>query len=343
MTRPVEYWGVYKKDGMKKSYLITGGTGFIGRNVTRSLVYDGFNVRVLDDNSRGNLESLKDIRHDFEFIKGDIRNPQVVKRACQRVDGVVHLAAVNGTKFFYSMPEVVLDVSTRGIINIIDACLWHGVGELYFASSSEVYQTPPRIPTPEAVPMVIPDLANARYSYAGGKIISELLIVNYGRKYFKRAIIFRPHNVYGPEMGWEHVIPQFVLRMKELAARGQSPLKFPIQGTGRETRSFIFIDDFVSGLALIMKRGHHLEVYNIGTSEEVTIKRVAEEVGKFFGRKIQIAPGKKHEGGTTRRVPDISKLKKFGFAPKYSFAQGLQITVRWYNKNAHKKPPALII
>jgi nucleoside-diphosphate-sugar epimerase len=328
---------------MKKSYLITGGTGFIGRNVTRSLVLDGFGVRVLDDNSRGNLESLKDIRRDFEFIKGDIRNPQLVKKACQGVDGVIHLAAINGTKFFYSMPEVVLDVSTRGIINIIDACLWHGVGELYFASSSEVYQTPPKIPTPEMVPMVIPDLFNPRYSYAGGKIISELLIINYGRKYFKRAIIFRPHNVYGPEMGWEHVIPQFVLRMREMRNRQQNPLKFPIQGTGRETRSFIYISDFVSGLKKIMKRGRHLEVYNIGTNEEVTIKKVAREVGKFFGRKIRIIPGKKHEGGTSRRAPDISKIVKFGFIPKYTFSEGLQITAHWYNENAHKKPPALLI
>lgn len=326
-----------------KKYLITGGTGFIGRNLTRSLVNDGFKVRVLDDNSRGNLESLKDIRRDFEFVKGDVRNPEIVKKACRGVDGVIHLAAINGTKFFYSMPEVVLDVSTRGIINIIDACLWHGVEELFFASSSEVYQTPPRVPTPEAVPMVIPDLTNARYSYAGGKIISELLIVNYGRKYFKRAVIFRPHNVYGAEMGWEHVIPQFVLRMREMVTRSQNPLKFPIQGSGRETRSFIYIDDFVAGLKLILKRARHLEVYNIGTRDEITIKKVAEEVGKFFGRKIQIVPGKKHEGGTSRRVPDISKISKFGFAPKFSFVDGLQITARWYNENAHKKPPDLLI
>lgn len=330
----------------KKSYLITGGTGFIGRNVARSLVKDGCKIKILDDNSRGNLGSLKDIRRDFEFVKGDIRNPTIVKKACLGIDSVIHLAAVNGTKFFYSMPELVLDVSTRGIINIIDACLWHGVEELFFASSSEVYQTPPKIPTPEKVPMVIPDLLNPRYSYAGGKIISELLIVNYGRKYFKRAIIFRPHNVYGPEMGWEHVIPQFVLRMREMTAKKQGPLKFPIQGSGRETRSFIFIDDFVAGLKLIMKapkRSEVFEVYNIGTNEEITIKKAAEQVGKFFERKIHILPGKKHEGGTPRRVPDISKLAKLGFIPKYSFAQGLQITARWYNENAHLKPPALII
>ena len=326
-----------------KKYLITGGTGFIGRNVTRAMVKDGLTIRVLDNNSRGNLESLKDILKEIEFITGDIRDPQVVKRACRGQDGVIHLAAVNGTKFFYSMPEVVLDVSTRGIINIIDACLWHGVEEIFFASSSEVYQTPSVVPTPENVPMIIPDLLNPRYSYAGGKIISELFIANYGRKYFRRAIIFRPHNVYGPEMGWEHVIPQFVIRMRELVQKGQSVVKFPIQGTGEETRAFVYIDDFVKGLQLLIMAGKHLEVYNIGTDQEITIKNVAQEVADYFGQKIKIVPGKIQKGGTSRRLPDISKIWKLGYRPKFSFREGLQITASWYNENAHLKPPALII
>ena len=199
------------------------------------------------------------------------------------------------------------------------------------------------VPTPENVPMIIPDLLNPRYSYAGGKIISELFIANYGRKYFRRAIIFRPHNVYGPEMGWEHVIPQFVIRMRELVQKGQTMIKFPIQGTGEETRAFVYIDDFVKGLQLLIKAGKHLEVYNIGTDQEITIKNVAQEVADYFGQKIKIVPGKIQKGGTSRRLPDISKIWKLGYRPKFSFRDGLHITASWYNENAHKKPPALII
>ena len=89
-----------------------------------------------------------------------------------------------------------------------------GVRSLVLASSSEVYQTPPHVPTDESAPLVVPDPTNPRYSYGGGKIISELMAINYGRKFFDRVLIFRPHNVYGPDMGCEHVIPQFALRLK---------------------------------------------------------------------------------------------------------------------------------
>ncbi len=323
---------------MAKKYLVTGGTGFIGRSLTRFLVGAGYNVRVLDNGLRGDISGLGDIRREFEFIKGDIRDPRIVRKACRGIDSVIHLAAINGTKFFYLKPEEVLDVSVRGMINVIDSCLWHGVEELFFASSSEVYHNPTKVPTPEEVEMVIPDGANPRYSYAGGKIISELLVTNYGRKFFKRAVIFRPHNVYGPQMGWEHVIPQFILRLRKLSTKKENPLRFPIQGKGNETRSFVYIDDFVRGFGILLSKGKHLEVYNIGTREEVPIKMVAQEVACFFNRKIVIVPGKLAEGGTPRRLPDISKISKLGYKPEMALAEGIQITAKWYNENAHRIP-----
>lgn len=328
---------------ISKKYLITGGTGFIGRGVTKSMVKNGYTIRVLDNNSRGNIESLKDVIDRIEFVSGDIRDAETVKKACKGMDGVIHLAAVNGTKFFYSIPEVVLDVATRGMINVVDACLWNGVEEIFLASSSEVYQIPPKVPTPENVPLIVPDIFNPRYSYGGGKIISELYLANFGKKYFNKAIIFRPHNVFGPEMGWEHVIPQFIMRMKDLTEQNKTVIPFPIQGTGKETRAFIYIDDFVRGLDILIKHGEHLNIYNIGTSEEITIKKVAQEVAGYFEQKIKIIPGKIQKGGTSRRSPDISKIKKLGFAPKLNFEQGLQKTASWYNENAFRKPPALII
>lgn len=322
-----------------KKYLVTGGAGFLGSALVKRLVKEGCAVRVLDNNFRGSKERLNEVANKVEFVDADIRDAKAVQRACKGVDGVCHLAFINGTEFFYKKPELVLDVGVKGMINVVDACIKHGIKELILASSSEVYQTPLKIPTGETAPLSIPDPLNPRFSYGGGKIISELITINYGRKYFDRAIIFRPHNVYGPDMGWEHVIPQFVLRMKELCKKSKSKkIDFPIQGTGNEKRAFIFIDDFINGLMLVIEKGEHLGIYHIGAMDEITIKQVAAEVGKYFGREVKIIPGELTKGSTLRRCPDVTKLKKLGFKPKTKFHDGLQITAKWYDKNAHKKP-----
>lgn len=324
-------------DKMKKRYLITGGTGFIGTAITKKLVRRGEEVRVLDNDFRGSKDRLKDIKKDFEFIRGDIRNLRVVEKACKGVDIVLHLAFINGTEFFYTKPDLVLEVGVKGIVNVIDACIKNNIGNLILASSSEVYQTPPIVPTPETVPMVIPDPLNPRYSYAGGKIISELIAINFGRKYFKRVTIFRPHNVYGPDMGWEHVIPQFILRMKKNVDKdpNQKVVEFSIQGSGKETRSFCFIDDFTDGLGIVIDNGEHLGIYHIGTNDEVPIIDVAKKIGEVMGRKIKIVPGELQKGGTLRRCPDITKLRKLGYKPKVSLDEGLKPTVEWYVRNAN--------
>ena len=108
-------------------------------------------------------------------------------------------------------------------------------------------------------------------------------------------------------MGWEHVVPQFVLRMKELCQQVDDPLPFPIQGSGKETRAFVYIDDFIDGLALTIEKGEHLGIYNIGTQEEITVNQVAEEVAHYFGRQITIVPGKLQPGGNTSSLSRYHK------------------------------------
>jgi len=321
-----------------KSYVVTGGTGFLGSALVRRLVQDGHRVRVLDNNWRGSTDRLKDLAGAFELVRGDIRDPDAVQRSCQGVDCVCHLAYINGTEFFYTMPEVVLEVAVVGMINVLNGCRQEGVKELVLVSSSEVYQTPPTIPTDETVSLCVPDPLNPRYSYSGGKIISELLAINYGRAYFDRVLIIRPHNVYGPDMGREHVIPQFVLRLRDLCRQPDDPVRFPIQGTGQETRAFVHIDDFTDGLLLAMKHGVHLGIYHIGTTEEITVAAIAEEIGQYFGRRIVIVPGQLQPGSTLRRCPDITKISQLGYRPRVPFRVGLSEVVRWYDEDAHKRP-----
>jgi nucleoside-diphosphate-sugar epimerase len=317
-----------------KRYLVTGGLGFIGSALVCRLVKADERVRVLDNQSRGSLSRLAGLRKRIEFIDADVCDARAVRQALKGIDCVWHLASVNGTELFYKQPELVLEVGVKGILNVLAACIKENVGELILASSSEVYQAAEVVPTDETAALSIPDPLNPRYSYAAAKIISEIMAVNYGRKQFKRVVIFRPHNVYGPDMGSEHVVPQFVLRMHRLCqASTAAIIDFPIQGSGKETRSFVFIEDCIDGLMLLGEKGAHLGIYHIGTAEELTVEQVAREVGRYFKREIKIVPQELSRGSPLRRCPDISKIAALGYKPKYKFCHGLPIAARWYVEN----------
>ena len=320
-------------------FLVTGGTGFLGAALVRRMITEGHEVRVLDDGSRGVARRLADLSRDFEHIGGDVRDLATVERAVKGVDLVAHLAAVNGTEFFYTKPELVLGVGVQGMLNVIVACRKLNVGDLIVASSSEVYQSPPQVPTDETAPLIVPDPLNPRYSYAGSKIISELLAINAGRKDFSRVVIFRPHNVYGPDMAWEHVIPQFCLRAIEMIeAYPEGPLPFEIQGDGTQTRAFTHIDDMIDGLMCIIEHGGHMNIFHVGNPEELTIADVAYRIVSCFGRQARLVTTPLPEGSTLRRCPNIDKLRGLGFAPRVPFAKGIGPVVDWYRANVHLRP-----
>ncbi len=309
----------------RKTFVVTGGTGFIGAGISKLLIEKKYNVKIFDNNSRGSTNKLLSHKKKYQFVKGDIRNKKQVDKVFRNADAVIHLAYVNGTKYFYNQPVKILEIAVKGIINVIDSCIKNKIKELYLASSSEVYQTPIKIPTGENEMLKIPDIYNPRFSYGGGKILTELMGIHYGKKYFNKLIIFRPHNVYGPDMGGEHVIPEFINRFKRLKGK-----RFKIQGTGNEIRSFIYIDDFIKGFDQILKKGKHLQIYNIGTSEKISIKKLAYTLAKMLNKKIEIKRTKLREGGTKIRLPNISKIKKMGFKQKFKLKSGLRKTIKFY-------------
>jgi nucleoside-diphosphate-sugar epimerase len=324
-----------------KHYLVTGGTGFLGSNVVRALVERGDRVRVLDNQFRGSLDKLgRDVLDRVELVEGDIRDRDAVRRAVEGVDVVCHMAFINGTRYFYEIPETVLEVGLKGSLHTLEAAIECGVREYVYASSSEVYQTPPSVPTAEDVPASIPDVLNPRYSYGGGKLIGEILAFNYGRKHFDRTVVFRPHNVYGPDMGFEHVVPEFVVRLRHaaLAAPGRC-LDFPIQGDGSETRAFNYVGDFVRGLLAVLDHGQDRTVYHIGTDEEVSIRELAETVAELMGVAIRLVPSPRRAGGTPRRCPDIGRLRALGYEPRFDLRAGLSQTIPWYVDWADRHRP----
>ena len=318
-------------------HLVTGGSGFIGSALVNRLVKDGYYVRVLDSNIRGVESRLNGVADSIDFVEADIRDYKQVNNACKGIDVVHHLAYINGTEYFYTMPETILEIAVKGMMNVLDACRENKIKELYVASSSETYQTPEMIPTTESERLIVPDPLNPRYSYGGGKILWELMAINFGRKYFDRVIIYRPHNVYGPDMGWEHVLPQFALKMNKLVQETKGDIvDFPIQGNGAESRAFVFIDDFIDGVTTLMDKGVHLNIYNIGTMDEVTIKELAYLVGKSYNKKIRIIPGEITKGSTLRRCPDISKIMLLGYKPNTTLEKGVDILVKWYKTHGNR-------
>ena len=120
-------------------------------------------------------------------------------------------------------------------------------------------------------------------------------------------------------MGQEHVIPEFIKRMQKLKNK-----LFKIQGSGKEIRSFIFIEDFVEAFDLILKKGKHLNIYNIGTKEKITITELAKKISQIFRKKIIVKKSALKKGSTKIRIPDIRKIEKLGFKPKNSLNKGLK-------------------
>jgi dTDP-glucose 4,6-dehydratase/UDP-glucose 4-epimerase len=284
--------------------------------------------------SRGRPDRLNGIAG--EVIRGDIRDPDAVLRAMHGCETVVHMAYIQGTMTFYAEPRLILDVALRGILNVLDACRQTGCRDLLLVSSSEAYETPPVYPTPEDVPLVVPDPLNPRFSYGGGKIASELAALAWHRTgILDRLIIARPHNAYGPDSGTKHVIPEFCERMNGLVSSLLDPIPFLIQGGGQESRSFCWIGDCTEQFMTLLERAPRgAQIYHLGTMDERTVADVAHRVAACYGREIKIEPGILPEGSPSRRLPDIAKIRALGYGgPRVSFEDGIARTAAWYRDN----------
>jgi nucleoside-diphosphate-sugar epimerase len=310
-----------------KKILVTGGSGFIGSSITRFLVESGYTVRVLDNNSRGRISRLSDIEKEFEFRVGDIRDENLVYKSLLDIDSVVHLAYINGTASFYSQPEEVLDVGIRGMQNIINGIKNSSVSELYLASSSEVYQKPSVFPTPESVPLVVPDVFNPRYSYGLGKIVQEFMAIH-STPSLSKKVIFRPHNVYGPDMGTLHVVPELFLKIADTSSDTVT-----LKGDGTQQRSMCEIQDFIHGFSLLLSNAEVPQIVNIGTRFEMTILELASEIASQLRVEKNFLSGLTPSGETDRRLPDISKLEKLGYKPSVSIHEGIAKYCAWFNQS----------
>tara|TARA_Y100000590_G_scaffold33155_1_gene36345 strand:- start:462 stop:1406 length:945 start_codon:yes stop_codon:yes gene_type:complete len=307
--------------------LITGGAGFIGRNLVNAL-HKSNDIIILDNEFRGSFEKFNDKK--IEFIKGDITKFSDWEKIPSEIDSIFHLGAINGTKFFYEIPEKVLDVNIKGVQNLLEFCRKRDVKNFLFTSSSEVYGYPNKFPTSEENIMSIPDPYNPRFSYSSSKIIGEMLCINFSRKYNLKHTIVRYHNIYGPNMGHEHVMPEFIRKVTKNE-------EFLVEGDGTETRSFCFIDDAIDATIFVHNDNSFTNrIFNIGNDTETSISNLIELLSKISGKQIQPKFNPKTNPGTKRRIPDISKARSIGYEPKITLEEGFKITYDWYN-NYYKK------
>jgi UDP-glucose 4-epimerase len=320
-----------------KKVLITGGAGFIGYHLAKRLASQDYDITLVDNFTLGksddSFRALCNL-NNVTFIEADLTDPKAWD-AFENFDQVYHLAAINSTKLFYDIPQEILRTALSMNLN---AAEWfrhkNAGGKILFTSSNEAYsgaletfgQLP--LPTPENVPLVIVDPYNPRWSYAGTKLIGELLFIHYAKAYNFRMSIVRPHNFYGPRSA-HHVIPEVIERIEQRVD------PFPIFGAD-DTRSFCYIDDAVEAIQMVMEsQTTDGGTYHIGAHVETVIKDLIEEIFKLMQWRPEVLVVKNSpEGSVKRRLADVSKIKKdTGWEAKTSLEEGLKKTIDWYLKN----------
>jgi nucleoside-diphosphate-sugar epimerase len=315
---------------MPKEYiLITGALGFIGHHLSFFLAKKKYKLILVDNFERTlkkkylnkRIERLKSYKN-VKIINLDIRNISNSKKINYKIKTIIHLAAINGTKNFYNNPDKVLDILLSGGYSILKFAHKKKIDNIFFFSSSEVYQKPKSIPTNEEIECVVPDIWNPRYSYGGGKIAQELMISNLYPKSFKKRIIIRPHNIYGQNMGHDHVIPEVIKKIKTANRKKKNSIE--IIGPAKNTRSFMHIDDFLNAFYLIFKSKKNREIFNIGNNDEIDIKSLIKKILNKMNCKLKIKEKIfKNFGQTNRRCPDINKIEKLGYKQKITLDKGI--------------------
>lgn len=323
-------------ENLTKKVLILGGSGFIGYNLSKYLINNRkYNITIADNQFRGKKDSEIEkllMNRNVKFIDADFTEKSNFSLLENDYDFVYMLASVVGVNNTLEIPHEIIRINTQLIINTLEWIRSSKVKKVLFTSTSENYAGTIdtfgyKIPTPEEIPLTITDISHPRYTYAITKMLGESGFLNYSKKLNFECCIVRYHNVFGPRMGFKHVIPHLAERF----LNKESP--FLVYGHD-QTRSFCFIDDAVEGTVAAMESNNsNGEIYHIGTETEISISELVEEAGKFFNFKGVFENAPTYPGSTQRRCPDITKAKKdLGYKPKIDWKDGLEITLEWYKK-----------
>jgi len=304
--------------------LVTGGAGFIGSHIVDRLVEEGYAVRVIDNLSSGRPENLAQHRGNPQVVVvvGDLKKPEDALRAVEGVEAVFHYAANPEVRVSTTNPEVHFNENVVATFNLLETMRRKGVKEIVFASSSSVYGEPEEVPVGEDAPLRPVSV------YGASKAACENLIHAYSKLYGIRAVTLRYANVVGPRLR-HGVTWDFLNKLLK------NPTELEILGDGKQTRSYVYIDDAVEATIVAWRRTEtSYEVFNIASGDWITVDEVAEEVIKAMGLnnvKKTYKPVRHGVGwlGDVKKVAlKIDKVEKLGFKPIMNSREAVRATAR---------------
>ena len=314
--------------------LITGGAGFVGTHLGKSLLDDGHRITIVDNFQRGVRDSaFTSIAEHPEttIVDADLLAPNLADLLAADFDVIIHLAAIIGVRHVLERPYSVLADNTIMTMNVVEVGRrQRALKHVVFSSTSEIYAGSlvhlpmMSIPTPESTPLALTDLSAPRTSYMLSKAYGEALFHHSGLP----ATSIRLHNIYGPRMGMSHVIPELLLK----AHNAQNGDDLTVASVGHR-RTFCYISDAVAMIRGIIDSPQTIGVtLNIGNSEpEVTIGELAQTIIGVVGRTMTVVPGPETPGSPSRRCPDVSLLKRLtGVSGVVSLEEGVSRTYEWY-------------
>ncbi len=316
--------------------LITGGAGFIGSHLAERLLKDGQEVVVIDNLSTGSLKNIAGFKGQpkFDFIEGDVLDVSLTESLAERSEVIFHLAAAVGVKLIVERPVHTIETNISGTEAVLEAANKFG-REILIASSSEVYGKNEAVPFCEDDDIVLGSTSFSRWSYACSKAIDEFLGLAFHQQYGLGVIIGRFFNTIGPRQTGQYgmVVPRFVQR-----ALKNEPVS--IYGTGQQSRCFCYVDDVVEAVIGLMNcRQARGKIYNIGSSEEITIESLADKIIEMTGSKSkkEFVPYEKAYGrpieDMMRRVPKLERIKDTtGWEPKTSLTETLQVIIESFKQ-----------
>ena len=309
-------------------YLITGGAGFIGSHLCELLLGQGHRVVAIDNMATGRLENIAHLRPlpHFQLVRETIQNAQVLDRLTSECDAVVHLAAAVGVQLIVDDPVHTIETNINGTEAVLAAALRYGC-KVLIASTSEVYGKGVRVPFREDDDRVMGPTTRSRWAYATSKAVDEFLGLAYHRQFGLPVVIARLFNTVGPRQTGRYgmVVPRFVRQ----ALRGE-PLT--VYGDGAQSRCFSDVLDVTRAVAQLAENPHAVgDVFNVGATDEITIRALAERVVALAGSASEIATVPYAEAygpgfeDMARRVPSIEKIGALiGFAPQFTLDDTLR-------------------